>query len=90
MAKKTTQRYRDRETGRFVSKATWQRSRAHGGTRYRRQSVKLPAARRKPKAPKMRPRALPTPEEIEREILREEELGEEDESADFGGAFDSP
>ena len=27
--------YRDRITGRFVSKSTWKRSRAHGGSRYR-------------------------------------------------------
>jgi len=27
--------YRDRITGRFVSKSTWKRSRAHGGSRYK-------------------------------------------------------
>jgi hypothetical protein len=78
MAKKTTQRYRDSKTGRFTSKATWQRSRAHGGKRYRRQSVKFQAGRRKPVTPKMRPRALPTPEFIEREIRLEEEFEEYD------------
>ncbi len=29
-------KYRDTKTGRFVSAATWRRSRTHGGTRYRR------------------------------------------------------
>ena len=29
--------YRDRITGRFVSKSTWKRSRAHGGSRYKRE-----------------------------------------------------
>ena len=29
-------KYRDTKTGRFVSAATWKRSRAHGGRRYRR------------------------------------------------------
>ena len=29
-------KYRDTKTGQFVSAATWRRSRAHGGTRYRR------------------------------------------------------
>jgi hypothetical protein len=87
MARKTTQRYRDRETGRFVSKATWQRSRAHGGTRYKRSQVKVTRVKRRvPSPPKMRPRALPTPEEIEREIEREEE----EEEIEWSGAFDSP
>jgi len=86
MAKKTITRYRDSKTGKFVSKKTWQRSRVHGGKRYRRQSVELPAARRKPKAPKMRPRTLPKPKpkEIEREVEREEE------EIEYEGAFDSP
>jgi hypothetical protein len=84
MAKKTTTRYRDRETGRFVSKATWQRSRAHHGSRFRREVIRW-AIRRKRKPP-VRPRALPTPEEIEREIAREEE----EEEIEYAGAFDSP
>jgi hypothetical protein len=29
--------YRDKKSGRFVSEATWKRSKAHGGTRYVRQ-----------------------------------------------------
>ena len=32
-------RYRDTKTGKFVSAATWRRSRSHGGTRYRRVSA---------------------------------------------------
>ena|SRR5260221_13291263 len=38
MARKVT-KYRDTKTGRFVSKGTWRRSHAHGGTRYRRNRV---------------------------------------------------
>jgi hypothetical protein len=33
-------RYRDRQTGQLVSKSTWTRSKAHGGTRYVRESAK--------------------------------------------------
>jgi hypothetical protein len=32
--------YRDKGSGRFVSEATWKRSKAHGGTRYIRQRTK--------------------------------------------------
>jgi len=32
--------YRDKKTGRLVSESTWKRSKARGGTRYIRQSVK--------------------------------------------------
>jgi len=32
--------YRDKKSGRFVSEATWKRSKAHGGTRYIRQRTK--------------------------------------------------
>ena len=32
--------YRDKQSGRFVSEATWKRSKAHGGTRYVRQRTK--------------------------------------------------
>lgn len=35
-------RYRDTVTGRFVSAATWRRSHAHGGTRYKRQAIARP------------------------------------------------
>jgi hypothetical protein len=33
--------YRDKKSGRFVSEATWKRSKAHGGTRYVRLSPKV-------------------------------------------------
>jgi hypothetical protein len=39
MIRKTTL-YRDKKSGRFVSEATWKRSKAHGGTRYIRQRTK--------------------------------------------------
>jgi len=84
MAKKTITRYRDRKTGRFVSAATWRRSRAHGGSRFHREKARR-VKRRKPTQP-VRPRALPTPEEIKREIAREEE----EEEIEYAGAFDSP
>jgi len=45
--------YRDRKTGRFISKATWKRSRARGGTRYVRQTVKV--RKRRPPKPKRLP-----------------------------------
>jgi hypothetical protein len=32
--------YRDKKSGRFVSESTWNRSKAHGGTRYIRQRAK--------------------------------------------------
>lgn len=40
--------YRDASTGRFVSGMTWKRSRSHGGTRYKRQSIKMPSRARVP------------------------------------------
>lgn len=70
-----TARYRDRDTGRFVSKEKWTRSKAQGGTRYVRQYIK--PAEIKPKEVK----------EIEEEIPEE---FEEDEEAEYEGAFDSP
>ncbi len=33
--------YRDKKSGRFVSESTWKRSKAQGGTRYVRQSLKV-------------------------------------------------
>lgn len=41
--------YRDRKTGKFVSRKTWKRSRAQGGTRYRRQRTGPVREGRKPK-----------------------------------------
>lgn len=62
MAKKKNPppRYRDRKTGRFVSKKTWQRSQARGRTRYKRE---IPQRRRKLRkaAPEKAPRLGPLP-----------------------------
>lgn len=33
-------RYRDKNTGHFVSKSTWKRSKSHGGSRFVRESTK--------------------------------------------------
>lgn len=41
--------YRDKKTGRFAAKSTWQRSKAHGGTRFVRQ--KPPPSRFKAPTP---------------------------------------
>jgi len=44
MIRKVTHRpviYRDKKTGRLVSKTTWKRSKAQGGTRYVRQRLKV-------------------------------------------------
>lgn len=53
-------RFRDHVTGRFVSRATWRRSKARGGTRYVREAVGASPPRRKrkihPKGPPKRPR----------------------------------
>ena len=89
MAKrKTVTRYRDRDTGRFVGKATWKRSRARGGTRYTRATYrKRPKRKAKREIPATRPRALPEPELTEEEI---EKLIEEEEGPEWGGAVDSP
>lgn len=73
-------KFRDKKTGRFVARATWKRSKAHGGTRYVRE--KTPVAKRK----------LPEPEEFTQEEIDRaiEEEFEEDEEAEYEGAFDSP
>ena len=69
MAKKKNPapRYRDRRTGRFVSKETWQRSRARGGVRFKRERIVSKETRQAPRTPKPtkrpRPRALPKPQE---------------------------
>jgi len=73
-------RYRDTRTGRFVSKATWKRSRAHGGSRYRRVRIAPVSDRHPKKAGPVRAAALPEPEE----------RYEKDEEIEYGGAFDSP
>jgi len=57
--------YRDKKTGRFVSKKTWQRSRARGGKRFLRERIASKEAprKRKPKLPKSRPRPRALPKE---------------------------
>jgi hypothetical protein len=74
-------KFRDKKTGRFVSKSTWARSKAHGGTRYVRERT---VSEKKKKLPE--PEEF-TQEEIDRAI---EEEFEEDEEAEYEGAFDSP
>ena len=80
MAKKKTTlvRYRDRDTGRFVSKKTWKRSRAHDGIRYKREFYRAPI------------REEEIEEIIEDEEEEEEEEYSEEEEVEYGGAFDSP
>jgi hypothetical protein len=38
--------YRDSKTGRFAKRSTWQRSKGHGGTRYKQETVTIPVKRR--------------------------------------------
>jgi hypothetical protein len=56
--RKTRTAYRDSDTGRFVSHATWRRSRSHEGTRYRREHVRV--ARPTHARPKPGPPVTPT------------------------------
>ena len=55
-------RYRDRKTGRFVSRSTWKRSHAHDGVRFVREIrprvKRKPPTSRKPKKPARRPRPV--------------------------------
>lgn len=50
--KKTRTVYRDSKTGKRVSKAKWMRSKAHGGTRYKRRIEKIAKPKKKREAPK--------------------------------------
>lgn len=72
--------YRDKVTGRFVSRATWKRSKAHGGARFRRAVL----GKRTPSKRSMRPKALPGPR------LKDVEDREIYDDIEFQGAFDSP
>ena len=76
--------YRDRSTGQFVSKATWTRSRAHDGTQYVRQRVRVTKPKEEPEIVRKPIRDL---EDLEDFI---EESDEEMEEIEFEGAFDSP
>lgn len=56
--------YRDSKTGRFVSKSTWNRSKSHGGSRYKRQRVaqgssRVVAKRLPPPTPSLPPGDYP-------------------------------
>lgn len=77
-------RYRDTKTGRLVSKSTWTRSKAHGGTRYKRErrekKVEEEPRRKRPREPEL--------SEAELEELIEEQIEEEEE--EYTGAFDTP
>ena len=60
MAKKNRIIYRDTATGRFASRSTWRRSRAHDGKRYRRQSIATkPKAVEKPLQKRIRTKVRP-------------------------------
>jgi hypothetical protein len=90
MARKRQTRYRNSDTGRFVSASTWKRSKAQGGTRYKRTTIKV-KTRKKKKPPKIiggEPRVKPirTLDELEDYI---DESDEELEEIEFEGAFDS-
>lgn len=58
--------YRDKETGRFVRKSTWNRSRGHGGTRYTRTSIVIKRKRlyKKVKRPQRPPVKRVPPAEL--------------------------
>jgi hypothetical protein len=60
MAKHYRVIYRDIKTQRFASRATWTRSRAHGGTRYKR--TRISVSRKRPPKPATRPATRPTPQ----------------------------
>ncbi len=76
-ARATRTIYRDTETGRFVSKSTWTRSRTHGGQRYRRQALGRTKPTRKRKAVRPAPRPMEAPTLIEELEELEEELESE-------------
>jgi len=95
-------RYRDKQTGHFVSKATWKRSKAHGGKRY----VRV-GAKKRPSVGKghLEPLKVRTPaqvapelfEDFDEDFARESEKFAEDdyEDIDLGlydefVGFDSP
>lgn len=58
-------KYRDTKTGKFVSASTWRRSRAHGGTRYKRVNRSRPKKSGvSPVAPPQLPRGYTTYETV--------------------------
>jgi len=75
-------KYRDKKTGRFVSAAKWKRSKAQGGTRYKRERAK-----KKKKREVTPPRELRTLREYEDAYAEAEEFEEQEEiegGADYG------
>ena len=79
MAHHTITRFRDHRTGYFVSKATWTRSKAHGGTAIKREYHKVTERKE---------------EEEEEELQEPDYSGDDedfnDEDYEYEGAFDSP
>lgn len=73
--------YRDFKTGRFASRSTWKRSKAHGGSRYVRKAyqVRLPP---RLQAPAMRPAARPERKSVSRKAKRVTSLKEYEEVFD--------
>lgn len=89
MAKRNA--YRDSKTGRFVSRATYARSRAQGGTRYKRSRVSSPARPVKTGEDIELPRPPKPPLVIDDFDDLEDLLDEYDyEDQELGGGFDSP
>ena len=89
MKRKTHTVYRDSDTGRFVTAATWRRSRSHGGTRYRRHSVRTGPKRgrrgkRAPIPPTVGPAVTPGLQPLERPIIPAEFLQAADDYFDSG------
>lgn len=64
MAKPKRIIYRDTRTGKFASRSTWRRSRAHGGSRFVRKRIvsKVPKVQRKPSTRKLPARPAAPPE----------------------------
>jgi hypothetical protein len=93
MAKRTSTRYRDKDTGRFVSKSTWTRSHAHGGTRYKRTKVLVRTPVKKKRPVRVVPPEIEEPQTFEDlddfEDFMDDYKGEY-ETEEFGGGFDSP
>jgi hypothetical protein len=77
--------YRDKKTGKFVSKETWKRSKAHGGLRY----VREKHSKRPIRGP-VRPETLLEQEMREEEEREELEIEhEEEEEEEIQGGFES-
>lgn len=73
-------RYYDQKTGKRVSKATWKRSKAHGGTRYVRRSSKSGEKRNATGGRKKRP--VVTPSQAPRNFKEYMEMYDQHEETD--------